>query len=211
MNQDGADSPGVNGEPTDEALVARAQEGEETAFRLLVERRTPVLRARVRRRLPRLVRRKLGESDVLQAAYLAAFQRLADFEDRGEGSFARWFDQILEFKIKKALRQYRDTAKRSVGREISRDQRASTVNVRARGSTPSGHAIAGELQDKVRDAMAELPDDYRQVLRLVKEQGRSLAEAGRCMKRTEKAAAKLYGRAVHRLTRLVFGKEEEEP
>ena len=203
MNKDGADL-------TDELLVARAQQGDEAAFRLLIERRTPMLRGRIRRRLPWLVRRKLGESDVLQAAYLAAFQRLADFEDRGEGSFAAWFDRILEFKIKKVLRQYRDTAKRNVGREITRDQRPATVDVRARGSTPSGHAIAGELEDRVKDAMAELPDDYRTVLRLVKEQALPLAEAGRRMKRSEKAAAKLYGRALCRLTQLVFGKEEEE-
>lgn len=193
-------------EVSDETLVARAREGDEAAFDLLLERRLPLLRARVRRRLPALLRRKVAESDVIQAAHLTAFEKLGEFEDRGPGSFAAWLDRILEFKIRKALQRYRGVAKRGVDREVSRGARPDTQQAVAREPSPSAHAIAGELEQKVQRAMAELPDHYREVLKLVKEQGLTLAEAGVRMNCSANAVAKLCGRALCRLTDLV---EEE--
>lgn len=194
-------------EPPDEVLAARAREGDEIAFQILVDRHAPQLRQRIRRKLPATLRRKVSESDVLQVAYLAAHDRLARFEERGQGSFRAWVNQIVDHKVLEVLRRYLATAKRSVDREVSRGNRPDTHNLGAHVASPSEHAVAGELQAKTRDAMRTLPDDYREILRLVQDEGFTLAEAGSRMDRSAGAAEKLYGRAIYRLTKAVLGKE----
>ena len=94
-------------------LIRRAQAGDEEAARTLFERHVADLRRRVHRGLPSLARGKLAESDVIQEAYLTAFVRLADFEDRGEGSFGRWLTKILDNKIRHEARRYLGTTKRA--------------------------------------------------------------------------------------------------
>jgi RNA polymerase sigma-70 factor (ECF subfamily) len=174
-----------------------------------VERHQSELRARIRQQLPKILRRKVSESDVMQAAYIAVHQRLADFEARGEGAFRNWLHQIVDFKVQEVLRRYLGTAKRAVNREISSPQPSRSPGLPDLASaSPSQHAIAGELQSTVREAMKTLPDDYRTILRLVQDEGLTLEEAGRRLDRSPGAAEKLYGRAVCRLTLTVFGKKD---
>jgi len=200
--REGACRPG--GDESDEALVRRARNGDDAAFRLLVERRLPSLTSRVRRRLPGLLRRKVSESDVVQAAFFTAYQKLDGFEDRGEGSFGRWLGEIAEFKVRDALKRYRDTAKRAIDQEVTGSRSGGPNAPASREPSPSAVAIAGELAARVSEAMENLPGHYRRVLRLVRDEGLALAEVGARMGRSPKAVSKLYGRAVAMLTDLVF-------
>ncbi|MHC5032922.1 MAG: RNA polymerase sigma factor [Planctomycetota bacterium] len=185
--------------------MARVRAGDKAAFKELFERHAPALRARIRRQLPAALRRKASESDVIQVAYAGAFQNLASFEDRGDGAFKRWLAQIVDNKVKDLLRRYVGRAKRSIENEVSRPGRPATRNVAARQPSPSQHAMAAELAQKVRACMRELPDDYRLILRLVQEDGLSLREAGQRMGRSTEACEKLYGRALSKLANLVHG------
>ena len=190
--------------PTDEDLVRRAAAGDDVAFRVLVDRRLRSLTARVRKRIPAILRRKVSESDVVQAAFFTAYQKLPEFEDRGEGSFGRWLGEIAEFKVRDLLKRYRGTAKRRIDREISGDLRGRPEQVRSREPSPSSAAMATELRGRAAAAMARLPDHYREVLRLVQDEGLGLAEVGERTGRSAKAVSKLYGRAVNLLAKLVF-------
>jgi RNA polymerase sigma factor (sigma-70 family) len=58
-------------------------------------------------------------------------------------------------------------------------------------------------------ALGALPPDYREILRLVREEGLTLREAAQRMNRSREAAKKLYGRALFRLTE-VFEKLQGE-
>ena len=58
--------------------------------------------------------------------------------------------------------------------------------------------MGGELRAQVREALAALPHDYREVLRLAREQRRGLKEVATLMGRSHEATKKLYGRAVRR-------------
>ena len=185
--------------------MARVREGDGEAFRDLFERHAPALRARIRRQLPAAVKRKVSESDVIQAAYAGAYKNLARFEDRGDGAFRRWLDQIVENKVKDILRRFIGRAKRNVENEVSRIDRPATQNFVAREASPSQHAIAAELTDKVRACMQALPTDYQRILRLIQEERLSLREAGERMGRSAGACEKLYGRALSKLAELVHG------
>jgi RNA polymerase sigma-70 factor (ECF subfamily) len=185
---------------SDEALAKRAGDGDQEAFRLLFERHAPALREQVRRRLPKLLRRKVAESDVLQMAYLSVHQSLENFADRGRGSFRAWLDKIVEHRILDVLRHYVQTSKRSLQREVSRPRGQGATDVPGAEPTPSVVAIGEELRRTIEAAMAQLPEDYKTVLHLVQGEGLALAEVAERMSRSAGAAKQLYARALNRLS-----------
>ena len=185
--------------PPDEAVVRRILSGDEAAARELFDRYLPRLRGRVRRKLPARVRRKVGESEVVQEAYLTAFLRLAEFEDRGDGSFSRWLAAILKNKIDDELRRYLGTKRRDVRRETSLTSAGGGPRLPSKSPSPSAGAMALEDRQRLARAAEGLSEDHRTILRLVHEEGLRIFEAGTRMGRSGDAARKLYGRAVSRL------------
>ena len=183
-------------------LVRRAQSGDEDAVRELFEKHVADLRARVRRRLPALARGKLAASDVVQEAYLTAFLRLADFEDRGEGSFGRWLSKILEHKIRHEVKRYLGTAKRAAYLEVNhRPSRESGTASRQR--TPGSEMAATEDRQRLARAMRLLSDADREILTFVHEDGLRFTEAGERLGVTADAARMRHGRALTRLSELL--------
>ena len=193
--------------PPDEELVRRMRSGDEDAARVLFKRHTRILRVRVRENLPAVLRRKVGESDVIQEAYLAAFLRLGDFEDRGEGSFGRWLSRILEHKIRDEVRRYIGTEKRAVKREAAEQRTSQVQGSDGDAPSPIAQAITTERKESLMRALKMLPDRYRTVLRLIHEEGLSLVDAGARMSRSAEAARKLYGRATSLLAQRLNGQE----
>jgi len=185
--------------PTDEDLAARAQAGDDDAFRALFDRHAPALGRQIHRRLSPMLRRKVDEADILQMAYLGAHRGLDGFESRGEGSFRAWLDQIVEHKILYVIRQYVQVAKRGLDREETGSFHQRAPAAPARQPSPSGVAAAGELREQIEAGLAALPAHYREVIRLVQQEGLTLAEAGERMDRSTAATAKLYGRALAKL------------
>jgi RNA polymerase sigma-70 factor (ECF subfamily) len=183
-------------EPTDEELIRRVRAGDSAASALLFDRYLPSLRAKARQRLPAALRAKVGESDVIQDACVAAFASLADFRDRGEGSFGRWLREILDHKIA-------DEVRRHVGAEMRDARREERLPTSADVAPPAGgfaslasQVVAAEDDARLREAIEELPSDSRAAIRWVHEEGLSLAEAGARMGRSADAVRKLYGRAL---------------
>ncbi|MHC4933709.1 MAG: RNA polymerase sigma factor, partial [Planctomycetota bacterium] len=150
--------------PDESDLVRRARGGDEAAFHLLFERHVCPLSGQLDRWLPGLIRRKVSIADILQEVRIVAFQRLPDFEDRGEHSFRNWLYRIAQLKARKAVRRYARTSKRAAGRELSRGARMDTENFLSRGPSPSEAAIATETRDLAQQAMGKLPADYEEIL-----------------------------------------------
>ncbi len=189
-------------DPTDEELALRAQGGDDAAFQRLYERHADALARRIHQRLSPMLRRKVDEGDVLQMAYLSAHRSLENFEARGAGSFRAWLEQIVEHKILYVVRQYVQVEKRGVHREETGSFHQRAPALRDREASPSGLAVAGELRDRIERAMEELPDAYREVIGLVQREGLTLAAAAERMERSTAATAKLYGRALAKLSAL---------
>jgi RNA polymerase sigma-70 factor (subfamily 1) len=183
---------------SDESLIRSAKSGNEDSLRVLFERYSHTLEWRVRRRLPASLARKVSVSDVIQETRLIILRHYHRFEDRGEGSFRNWLLTIVDRKIAELTRRHAGTAKRDAGREISRGHRADTAQFVGGGPSPSQEAIASELADIARTAMETLPEDYREVLRLAREEMLPLREVGVRMGRSRDAAKKLYWRAIQR-------------
>lgn len=179
-------------------LMQRFRNGDEEAFRVLFERHAGILKQRIDRWLPARLRRRLAVSDVLQETRIVAFSRREDFEIRGENAFRNWLLGIVEMKMREALRVHAGAAKRAVHHEVTRGQRLDTAHFHGRGPSPSQVSIAAETEEVARRAMAELPEDYREVLRLTREEGLTLGEAAERMGRSPEAVRKLCGRAICR-------------
>jgi RNA polymerase sigma-70 factor (ECF subfamily) len=189
-------SDGAPQELSDQELVRRARGGDSAAAGLLFERHGAALRARVRRCLPRLLRAKVGESDVVQEACLAAFLHLEEFEDRGEGSFRGWLGAVAERKVLDELRRFAGTNKRNVAREVGGATTAARLAATSGDPSPSAAAIGDEESARLAAAMERLSEEHREVIRLVNEERLPLAEAGARMGRSAEAVRKLYARAV---------------
>lgn len=192
-------------------LVRGAKAGDERCFEALLAPHRAALTAFVSRRIPRSLRRKITAEDVLQEAYLTAHTKLEQFEYRGEGAFRAWLWQIAQLKLQESIRRFAGTAKRGAAAELSRGARQDTFQFAARQGTPSEHAMAGELEERVQRALGRLSEDYRRILQLVRLEHQSLQEAAFCMERGYEATKKLYGRAVTALAReLARGSEADD-
>lgn len=183
-------------------LIERFREGDEEALRLLLRRHKAELSARIRRCLPRGLDRKVAVSDILQESVFLAHERRSDLEDRGDDAFRNWMLGIVERKAREAIRHHNHTAKRSARREVTKAERPDTRAFAGRGPSPSEVAIGAELEQIARQALARLPPDQREVLRLSREEHLSLKEAAERMGRTHAAVRQLYGRALRRFREL---------
>jgi RNA polymerase sigma-70 factor (ECF subfamily) len=192
-------------DPSDEELIRRVSSGDAAAAADLFDRHAAALRANVRRRLPASMRGKIGESDVLQEAWLAAFMNLGKFEDRGDGSFAAWLRRILDRKLIDEVRRHTDAAIRDARRE---ERLATDAGVAAPDQpSPSEEVAAAEQSARVKAVVEGLPSDYAVVVRLIHQDGLTLVEAGERIGRSADAVRKLYGRALACLVDRVGGLE----
>jgi RNA polymerase sigma factor (sigma-70 family) len=191
---------------SDEDLVLRMRQGDQTAATTLFDRHATRLARLGRRHLVGGLRRRQGESDLVQDVMQAAFRSLENYEAGGPGSFARWLDAILEHKASDlARRELR--ARRSVRREVGS---ASSIQPLDPQPTPSSVVGRGERAAELRRAIARLDGDDRWILSLVHERGMTFVEAGRLMGRSSDAARKLYARVVTRLAKGVPSRGEHE-
>lgn len=184
-------------------LIRAFREGDENAFRDLLARCEGALEDRIRQCLPRKLDRKIAVSDLLQESCLLAYQRRRDLEARGPQAFRNWLLGIVEMKAREAIRHHCGVAKRSSRREVTRTRRLRTGEYPSAGPTPSQVAIGAELEQLAREAMDALPEDYREVLRLTREERLGLKDVATRMGRSHDAAKQLCGRALRRFREIL--------
>ena len=187
----------------EKGLVDRAQQGDEGALLSLLDLHDKLVRLRVMELLPDAVRRRVAVSDVMQETRIEAVQGIEGFEYRGEGSFRAWLLGVATNQARKAIRRHLATAKRSRRQEVSKAQRLDTAMHTLDTVTPSQVIMAEELQENIRGALRALPDDYREVLRLCREEQLTIREAALRMGRSREATKKLYGRALTKFAEIL--------
>jgi RNA polymerase sigma-70 factor (ECF subfamily) len=149
------------------------------------------------------LRAKGNPSDVVQETFLEAQRDFANFRGSTDAELFTWLRRILLHNLANFIRHYRQTDKRQVGREVDLAPADSTGHegpaLAGDTPTPSRQVMAGEEARELHEAIARLPDDYRQVLLLRYLEDRSFEEIGQIMQRTANAVRLLWGRAVERL------------
>ena len=184
---------------TEELLVEQAKKGDQVALGSLFDRHAQKLKRRIRSRLPRAVRRRVSDSDILQETWMAVTHKLEDFEYRGKGSFGAWTTRIADNAARKQVRHHAGTAKRNAGTEVTRGLRQDTAHHAGPLPTPSGAAMAREMLVRIRQGMDALPESYRTVIELLQHRRVTILEAAELMGRSPNAVKKLHARALAEL------------
>lgn len=151
---------------TDEDLVEAFQRGDTSVFDVLVER--------WERKIQGAIYRFVGPSedvrDLCQEAFLKAYRGLGTFKK--DARFSSWLYQI-------SLNVCRDRLRRRRGRMlVSLDDMDEATQLAAAPSrpTPLDLAEASDLSDRVARAVADLPQDQREVIVLKEYQDLTFAE-----------------------------------
>lgn len=181
--------------------LRRALDGDLEARAELLARHRERLRAFVARRLGRRLRARESSQDVVQSVLgdvWARFDRLPRSRRIERSGFLRWVLRTADRKLKSRGRFW-SRLRRSVDREDPEAAGRLDQLVAGRLDTPSAHLSAKEELDRVERAFARLPDDWRDVVALVRLSGLSHAEVARRLGRTESATRTLLSRALARL------------
>lgn len=187
-------------------LLKQAQDGDRSAFEQLFQRYRPDLCRMVELRLDEKLRSRMDPSDVVQEAQLEAFRRLADFLHRQPMPFWLWLRKTAYERLLNLRRDHLRTARRDVGREVPMPERSSLLLAQklwAGGSTPSQRLAKREYEQRVRQAVAGLPEADREILLMRNVEGLTHQEVGCLLGITHAAARKRYGRALLRLRELL--------
>lgn len=146
---------------------------------------------------------KAGASDLVQETFFEAQRDFAQFQGSTEAELLAWLSRLLLNNIANFTRGFRETAKREIGREVSLSPDGSSAHVgpilAADVPSPSATVSAQEQAEALQRALLRLPEEYRQVIVLRYEDGKTFEEIGPLMNRSPDAARKLWARAMDRL------------
>ena len=169
-------------------ILVRARQGDEDAFRALVE-----LHAKAAFRLAyRLMRDERDAEDVVQESFIRAHRRLPGFEARA--NFGTWLHRIIVNCALDALRA-RD------GRGSTRRQEPVELpdTMEFDGPSPERLARSSEIRQRVEESMRMLTEQERVAFTLRHHEGRSIEDIGETLGIQHSAAKHAVFRAVRKL------------
>jgi RNA polymerase sigma-70 factor, ECF subfamily len=184
----GAENVGAASEQwSDDEIVRRVLAGETALFELLLRR--------YNQRLFRVVRSIIGEDseaeDIVQEAYVRAFQNLRQFE--GRSLFSTWLTKIAVYEATARRRKQRRLS--LVGDDTDFESMANQGNQ----DDAAERASQGELGAVLAKAVDALPAELRVVFTMRMVEGLSTAETAECL---ELSAANVKTRLLRARTQL---------
>jgi RNA polymerase sigma-70 factor (ECF subfamily) len=153
---------------SDEEVVRRVVKGDAALFEILMRRHNQ----RIYRAVRAILRNDDDTEDVMQQAYLNAFQHLHQFA--GDAKFATWLTRIA---VNEALARRRKRA-RFVG-EGEDDVTISLVESTV--PDPERQAAGSQLRELMEREIAALPDSFRAVVMMREVEEMSTAETAACL------------------------------
>jgi len=188
-------------------MILDAKTGGEAALGRLLELYRNYLRLLARVEIGRRLQGKLDASDIVQETFLEAHRHFPRFHGSAEPQFAAWLRQILAAKVANLVRHYFGTQGRDVRLEqelaAKLDQSSHMLGYELAASlaSPSQDAARREQAVVLADALARLPEDYREVIVLRNLQGLTFPEVAQRMERSQDSVEKLWLRGLARLRR----------
>jgi RNA polymerase sigma-70 factor (ECF subfamily) len=184
-----------------------AAQGDASSWQAVVEESRARLRRMVAFRLDHRLQGRIDPSDVLQDAYLAAWQDLPTYLRQPEMPFFLWLRGIAGNKLRELHRHHLGTQMRDARREVSFGQGTLTETTTAALASQllgdltraSEHALRAEVKVRLHEALGSMDPLDREVLALRHFEQLSPAETAEVLGIQEKAAGMRYVRALRRL------------
>ncbi len=160
----------------DRDIVKRVLDGDISSFELVMRR--------YNRRLYRIargvLRNEADAEDVVQDAYVRAYEKLEQF--RGKGPLSAWLAKIV---VNEALGRLRRSGGMKDGISLDEPDEREVANYMADlisgMPTPEQDAARGEMRRLLESAIDALPDVYRLVFMLCGVEEMSVAETAECL------------------------------
>ena len=169
-----AEGPRQGSGASDLALVRRVQQGDRSAFDLLVVK----YQHKILKLIMRYVRDPSEALDVAQEAFLKAYRAAPSF--RGDSAFYTWLYRIA---INTAKNHLVASGRRPTHFNLdTQDPEQSEVLAELRDlDTPEGLAQSDEIREAVNKAIRELPEELRTAILLREIEGMSYEEIAQTM------------------------------
>ena len=164
----------MNERSIDQKLVARVQQGDKTAFDLLVRK----YQHKLAKLISRYVRDRREVEDVTQEALIKAYRAIGGF--RGESAFYTWLYRIA---VNTAKNYLESQGRRPPGADMEievAELANGGANLREQ-ATPERQMLTDEIADTVRRTIEGLPEDLRTAITLREIEGMSYEEIAQVM------------------------------
>ena len=188
-----------------DARLSIAREADEGVRHSLLETYRNYLLLLARIQSDPLLRGRVGDSDIVQETLIQANRDFEAFRGANEAELVGWLRAIMSKKRALIARQHFGTAARDPRLEVQvqddMDQSSQRLEQAffACGPSPSQHADQRERAVLLADALAALPEDYREVVVLHHIKGYPLSEVAQAMGRSLDSVKKLWARAMIQL------------
>lgn len=197
----------VSGKPARMLLAAR--QGDDQALGELLEHFRNYLEVLARLEIGRRLQTKIDTADVVQDTFLDAHRSFKGFRGSSEQEFVAWLRSIFATRLSMLLRHYLGTQgrdlRREQGLEVNLDQTSQLLErgLFANGNSPSQSVIRREQGILLAEALAKLPEDYREIVMLRHLEDLPFADVATRMNRSVDSVQKLWVRALAKLRTLM--------
>ncbi len=178
-------------EESDAALVTRAREGDQDAFRLLVERHS----LRLFQLAFRMTGNEQDAEDLVQETFLRAYKQLNRFQSRA--GLGTWLYRIATNCSLDLLRRQKRRGDQERAVEFDSEEAAILSDAAA----PDQQVYHGEVRQKVESVMRELTPMERTAFVLRHFEGQSIEEIGSALGAGPGATKQSIFRAVQKMRR----------
>jgi RNA polymerase sigma-70 factor, ECF subfamily len=151
----------------DEEIVRRVLEGDLVLFEILMRRHNQ----RLYRAIRSILRDDSESQDVMQEAYVRAYEHLGQFEGRAQ--FSTWLTRIA---VNEALKRVTARGKLDpLDEEQYEGEKGTMPAFQSNSPTPEANASSSELKGLLEEAILAIPLTYRTVIVLRDVEGMSTA------------------------------------
>jgi RNA polymerase sigma-70 factor (ECF subfamily) len=183
--------------------LAAARNGSAEALGRLFDHYRPYLLAIAAAELDADLAAKVAPSDLVQETFLEGQRDFAAFRGEQPGELRSWIRQVLLHNLENSRRRYQRTLARRVGREVPLPglgpRAVPGEHLPGDDSSPSTRVGRAEDQNRVHNAIARLPEQYRSVIVWHHKEGLTFAAIGARLNRSPDAARLLWWRALQHL------------
>jgi len=160
---------------SDERIVERVLAGEIALYEIVMRR----YNTRLYRVARSILKNDSEAEDVMQDAYVRAFQHLGQFA--GRSKFSTWLTRIA---VNEALARVQKAKRFEEWDEMNETEQGALEATRTKG-TPESEVASRELTQILEQSILTLPEQYRQVVMLRDVEDLSTSETADCLSITE--------------------------